>query len=196
MNTKNNISDFEDDDLKGLTPKLSKLSKKNPFKADEDYFDLFSSEIKNRITDFEEIKTEAPILSNTSKYNTFEIPANYFDELPTRIQEVVINKTSTTSFLEWLILLVKPNFAIPVLATLCIAFAGINFIEKQGERNTNETEFQISDEQLYSIDESTIIETITSASTVDNEKTIEKNNSIENYLIDNNVEEFSLKSEL
>lgn len=190
MNTKNNISNSEDDDLTKMAPHLTKSGKKSPFKADEDYFEAFALKLENRISDLEEIKSEALTLSNIPKYNPFEVPTNYFDELPARVQNVVNNKSSKTSILEWLILLTKPNFAIPVLATLLIAFAGINYIEKQSKATSTKMEYQLSDEeQLYMIDESTIIDAIVSSTGSENELKSEQNNSIENYLIENNIDE-------
>ena len=102
MNTKNNISDFEDDDLSEMAPHLSGSDKISPFKADDNYFDSFTSKLENRITDLEDIKSEAPVLINIPIFNTFETPGNYFDEFPTRIQKAVLNKGSETSIWEWL----------------------------------------------------------------------------------------------
>ena len=190
MNTKNNISNFEDDDLTEMAPRLSKLDGKSPFYADDDYFDSFTSKLESSISNLEAIKTEAPILSNITKYNSFEVPRNYFDELPSRIQDIVINKSSKTSILEWIILFIKPNFAIPVLTTLLIAFAGINYIEKQSTSTNTKIEYQLSDEeQLYLIDESTIIDAIVSSTSSESEKTTEQTTGIENYLIENNIDE-------
>lgn len=190
MNTKNNISNSEDDDLNEMAPRLSKLSGKSPFKAGSDYFDSFILKLEDHIADFEEIKTEAPVLSNIPKYSPFELPTNYFDELPTKIQDIVNNKTAKTSIFEWITLLIKPNFAIPVLTTLLIAFAGINYIEKQSKVTDTKMEYQLSEEeQLYLIDESIIIDAIVSGTSSENEKTIEQNTNIENYLIENNIDE-------
>ncbi|OFY83473.1 MAG: hypothetical protein A3F72_05980 [Bacteroidetes bacterium RIFCSPLOWO2_12_FULL_35_15] len=197
MNAKNNISNSEDDDLNEKAPHLSKLSGKSPFKADNDYFDSFILKLEDHIADLEEIKTEAPVLSNIPKYSPFELPTNYFDEFPTKIQDVVNNKTSKTNIFEWITLLIKPNFAIPVLTTFLIAFAGINYIEKQSKVTDTKMEYQLSEEeQLYLIDESIIIDAIVSGTSSGNEKTIEQNTNIENYLIENNIDERILNYEL
>lgn len=197
MNTKNNISNFEDDDLTGMVQRLSGSGKKSPFKADNDYFDSFTSKLENRIAVLEEIKSEAPVLSNIPILNPFETPTNYFDELPTKIQDIVLNNGSKTSIWEWLTLLIKPNFAIPVLTTLLIAFAGINYLEKQAKVTDTKTEYQLSEEeQLDFIDESNIIEEIVSNSNIENDILIEQNTGIENYLIDNHIDETNLNTEL
>jgi hypothetical protein len=190
MNTKNNISNFEDYDLNEIASHLSKLDKTTPFKADNDYFDSFASKLENRISNLEEIKSEAPILSNIPLYIPFEVPSNYFDEFPSRIQDIVNNKPLKTSIFEWLILLIKPNFAIPVLTTLLIAIAGVNYIEKKSKVSSTKIEYQLSDEeQLYLIDESTIIDVIVSSTNSENEIKPEQNTGIENYLIENNIDE-------
>ena len=191
MNTNDNIS-YQDNDLSGMAPKLSKLKNNSPFKASDDYFEKFTSKLQNRIEDFEETHTEAPALSGLPKYNEFEVPADYFDELPTRVQER-INKSKTASIAEWLILLIKPRFAVPVLTVVFVAFAGINFMNKNAVSQNTEFAEEISvEDQLLNIDESTLIESIASETNTDNGNVSSEDNSIENYLIDNNVDESSI----
>ena len=188
MINKNSISD-QDDDLKGA-PHLSNLNANNPFKSDADYFENFASKLQDQINDFEEIKSEAPVLSAIPKYNPFEVPHNYFDELSVNIQQKIINNRSTLSYREWIIQLIRPRFAIPVLATILIAVSGINFMNKHAETQKAEMSDQTSiEEELYSIDESTIIETLDPVAGTENGNILVEDNSIENYLIENNVDE-------
>jgi chromatin segregation and condensation protein Rec8/ScpA/Scc1 (kleisin family) len=187
-----NISN-QDDDLSGMAPKLSKLKANSPFKANDDYFEKFSSKLQNRIDDFEETNVDAPVLSNMAKYREFEVPADYFDELPTRIQQLIIDNKPSSSILEWLILLAKPRFVFPVLTVVLIAVAGINFMNKNAESSKTEVAEEISvEDQLANIDESTIIESLTADASKENEKISTEDNSIENYLIDNGVDESSI----
>lgn len=197
MSLKNNISNPEEDDLNEMAPLLWHIGNKSPFKADPDYFDSFSSKLESRISGFEEIKTEAPLLSNIPFYNPFETPADYFDELPTKIQKTINQKNTKPSILDWLILFIKPNVAIPVLTTLLIAYGAINYLEKQGEVTKPKTDYQLSEEEeLYLIDESTIIEALVTVSGQENKNAIEPNTGIENYLIENNMDEINLSNEL
>ena len=193
MNTTDNISN-QDDDLSGMAPKLSKLKNNSPFKANDDYFEKFSSKLQNRIDDFEETNAEAPILSNMPKYNEFEVPTDYFDELPSRVQQRIIDtKPSFSSALEWLLLLIRPRFIIPVLTVAFIAVAGINFMNKNAELPKTELAEELSvEDQLYNIDEATIIESLNADGGIENEATSTEDSNIENYLIDNGVDESSI----
>lgn len=165
----------------------------NPFKTGADYFESFNSKLQNRIDDFEEIKTLAPILSSIPKYNPFEAPAFYFDELPTVVQERCMESKSDTSVIEWFILLIKPRFAIPVLAIVLIAVAGIHFMDKNAvlPQSTIVEELTI-EEHLYTIDEATIIEKLTADATLENGTVSEDDNSIQDYLIDHDIDESNL----
>jgi hypothetical protein len=180
MNTRNNISDNEN--FKG----------KNPFKTSDDYFESFINKLQHRVDEFEELKTEAPILSTIPKYNPFETPCDYFDELPTHVQLHIINNKPVIALVEWLLLLIKPRFVLPVLTVTIIAIAGINLTNKNaGTASTQTIEETSLEEHLYTIDESTIIDAV--ASNVSTQNPSEDDNSIENYLIDNNIDELALK---
>jgi hypothetical protein len=192
---KNNDIENDNDDLKGMAPKLLKLSNSNPFKADTDYFENFESRLKQNIDGLDEIKTEAPYLYNIPKYNPFEVPAHYFDEVPTIIQQRCIESKPAISIIDWLLLLIKPRFAVPVLATIFIAISGIHFMEKNADLPKTETAEEISvEEQLYNIDESTIVEALTTEPA--DLKQNNANENIENYLIDNDIDETNLENEL
>ena len=193
MNNSSNIED-QDDDLKGMAPYLSRLSDNNPFKAGADYFESFENKLQEHINELEEIKNEAPVLSNIPKYNLFGVPVDYFDELPTIIQQRCIDDKSRPSLLEWLLLLIKPRFAVPVLTTLFIAFTGINYMNKNIESSSNTVAEEISvEEQLQNIDESTLVEELASNPNESIEATANTTNEhILNYLIDNNIDENNL----
>jgi len=191
---KNNDIENDNDDLKSMAPKLSKLGNNSPFKPDADYFENFENRLKQNIDGLDEIKTEAPYLYNIPKYNPFEVPAHYFDELPTIIQQRCIENKPTISIINWLLLLIKPRFAFPVLVTIFIAIAGIHFMEKNAELPKTEMAEEISvEEQLDYIDESTIVEALTIESTDLKQNT--PNENIENYLLDNDIDETNLENE-
>ena len=110
----------------------------------------------------------------------------YFDELPTRVQQRIINSKPSTSPLEWLILLIKPRFVVPVLTVAFIAVLGINYMNKNAELPKTQVAEEISlEDQLLNIDESTIIESLTADASYETEAVTTEDNSIENYLIDN-----------
>ena len=170
------------------------LNKHIPFNTGSDYFENFVSKINDRVDGYEEIKTIAPFLSNIPKYNPFEVPLGYFDELPATVQQRCTENKVSTSILEWLSLLIKPRFAVPVLATLFIAVAGIDFMNKSAvSYEPAIAEEYTVEEQLYTIDEATIIETLIADAGTDPSA---DDNSIEDYLIDNDIDESNLNNEL
>jgi hypothetical protein len=197
MSTENNI--HEENDLNGIDPRFKKAAINNPFKPDGDYFENFADKMQLRVNAFEEIKNEAPLLSNIPKYNPFEVPSGYFDELPTLVQQrVIAEKTKAPSLIEWLQLMIKPRFVIPVLTVALIAFAGIHNVNRDAvtEKPAFAEEINVDDQlQLQNIDESTIVDAIASqagtSATTDNE-----NQHIVDYLMDNNVDETNLTSSL
>lgn len=192
MNLNNNIHDNE-----GLNDQTGSFNAgENPFKPDNDYFENFQSKIMSRVEEFEELKTEAPVLSNIPKYNPFEVPAYYFEELPTLVQEKCGSKNGQASWKDWLMMVFRPNFAIPVLSVVLIAFTAIYYLEKNEMKIEPVTAEEINvEEQLQNIDESTIIDALTAqlnhGTSADND-----NDKIMNYLLENNVDETNLNYEL
>lgn len=190
MNTDNNIHDEPEN-----IPNLNRSGNKNPFKPDGDYFEDFTSRLQSRIDHLEEIKTDAPLLTNIPKYNPFDVPADYFEDLPTLIQSRIILK-SQTSWMEWFTLLIKPRFFIPVVITLLIAFAGINYFNEHPNESVKPISEEINvDDQLQTIDETIIVDELT-AETETSVTTESDNDRIVNYLIENNVDETNFNTEL
>lgn len=195
MNLDHNINN-EDADLSGMAPKLSKLKANNPFSPSDIYFDELASKLQNRIDDLEEIKDNAPTLSNINKYNPFEVPKDYFEELPSIIQNQVIESNCRSSRFEWLALLIKPRFAFPMITIIFITIGAINFMNENAEvkNDTNSEELSLED-HLYYINETEIIEQLTAEANIDEENVTDEN-SIENYLLDNTIDDTNLNNEL
>ncbi len=195
MNDDDNILN-EDNDLNEMAPKLSKHSSNNPFNPSESYFNSFTSKLQNRIDDEEEIKALAPTLLSIDKYSPFEVPKDYFEELPTIIQERVIESKKKSAGLDWLILLFRPRFAVPLVVTVFIAIAGIKYMNNNSIKNIESTEELSLEDNLYYINETDILEHLTADASIENESTSEDDNSIEEYLLDNNIDESNLSNEL
>jgi|SRR3954470_7606507 hypothetical protein len=190
------IKNTEGEDPFDLNSPLSSQNGKNPFRVDDSYFDAFSAKLNNVIADLEEIKEEAPILYSIPKYNPFEVPAGYFDELPSLVQELVTLKQPRFSIKEWILQLIRPNFAFPVAITILIAAAAIHFIDKQAEPKTEMTADMSVEEQLYPIDENVIVDLLNENTTETESKFSSPDETITNYLIDNNVDENSLNVDI
>lgn len=189
MNTNENTG--EEKEMEPGSP-LSALNETNPFAVNDLYFEDFNKRLNERILEMEELKTIAPTLISMPVYNPFKTPEGYFDELPAIIQTNIPVESPSFSFKEWLFLLIKPNFALPVLITIFISIAGIHFVNKQVTIRDNYMASDISDEeQLYPIDEATLVDLLSNTNTVD-EKAEEP---IENYLLDNNIDETILNTD-
>lgn len=182
MNTVNNIPENED-------PQFNKGGNKNPFGTGPGYFESFNEKLKGRIEQYEELRSEAPLLSNIPKYNPFEVPASYFDELPAIVQQKCISSQKLPA-LEWLKMLFRPNFAIPVLTVMLIAFAGIHYLNQSSEKNNYVSETVSIEEQLQNIDETTIIDALADASVNESDADPESEN-IKEYLLDNHIDEIN-----
>ncbi|HET6224953.1 MAG TPA: hypothetical protein VFF27_01650 [Bacteroidia bacterium] len=189
------IKNTEDEHLFDPNSPLSSANGKNPFRMDDSYFDSFSIRLTTAISDLEELKEEAPTLYSIPKYNPFEVPAGYFDELPMLVQELATFQQSHFSLKEWLLQLVKPNFAFPVAITVIIAITAIRFIDKQAEQPKTEVASEVSlEEQLYPIDENILVDLLDESEIESTHAASEE--PITNYLIDNNIDETSLAVDL
>jgi hypothetical protein len=189
MNPDNNINDSED--LTGKAPGFNRSGTNNPFGPGNDYFENFQNKIMSRVEEYEELHIQAPFLSNIPKYNPFDIPVGYFDELPGIIQEKCLNKNFKTEWREWLALIFRPGFAIPVLTVFLIAFSAIYYLQKNESVIEKPVAEELNiEEQLQNIDEFIIVDALADAG---NEPINEsENEKIKNYLLDNNLDETSL----
>jgi hypothetical protein len=203
MHTDHNIFN-EEDNLNELAPELSKLRAKDAFlnpqrnpDASTDYFNSFGSRLQSRMEDLDELEAIAPELLSIGKSNSFAVPSDYFDELPTRIQERTQKPSSSSQITEWLLLLIKPRFAFPMIVILFLAFAGINFMNKNAELNVPDPTNELTlEDHLYYIEESDIIDQLSEKMSSDNSILSENENNIEDYLLDNDVDESNLNNEL
>ena len=188
----NTLKNTEGDEQFDPNSPLSSMNKTNPFGMEASYFEDFGAQLSNRITEFEELKNDAPFLAAIPKYNPFEVPAGYFDELPNQIQELINIQHPHFSLKEWLIQFIRPNFAIPVTTTIVIAILAIQFVTKQVKQPKKEAAELSIEEQLYPIDESTLVDLLSI-----NTETIASSGDepITNYLIDNNVDEAILNND-
>jgi len=171
---------------------------KNPFNTGPGYFENFAQKILESVDAYEEIKNEAPLLSNIPKYNPFDVPAGYFDELPVLVQQRCADAGAGTSIMDWLKMVFRPRFAIPVLTTVLIAFGGIYYMNNNSVSNiaNNPVAEELSiDDQLQEIDETIIVDALTAEA---NTESVSDNADadIVDYLMENDIDEISLSTEL
>ncbi len=184
---------MDEEALSSSAPRLASIKHASPLVANDDYFNRFNQKLQNNIEEFEEIKLEAPLLASIPKYNPFEVPAHYFDDLPSRVQQIVSTKKSSTSLIEWLMLVIQPRFVLPVIITLFVSFSGIRYLNTISTMPKMEaSEEQSTEEELWSIDEGTIMESMNASESTENSAVASDDASIQNYLIENNVDEANL----
>ena len=191
------LKNTDDDEQLNLNSPLSSIPGKNPFQVEDSYFDAFSTRLNNTIAELEELKAEAPLLSSIPKYNPFEVPAGYFDELPAVIQELVNTEKLRFSMREWIFQFFRPNFSIPVFTVIAIAIAAIHFVNQQVTKTPADLTADLTlEEQLYPIDESILIDLLSKSNAETDSKQSPAVASITDYLIDNDVDDASLNTDL
>lgn len=194
MNNNHHIND--PDDVNDLPPAVNKAGKGSPLVAGDDYFEAFANKMQARVEAFEELQQEAPLLSNIPKYNPFTVPAHYFDDLPHQVQERCLATKKTTGIVQWLLLALKPRFAVPALSFVCLALVA-NFYFNRTSIVPTVAEESTLDEQVQSIDEATIIDALTAdAGTTSTSTATAEDDPIVDYLMDNNLDETTLNTEL
>ena len=189
MNTNENME--EGNEIEPNSPLFTRNGK-NPFAVTDLYFEDFTSQLNERILEMEELKTIAPLLISIPVCNPFETPEGYFDELPGIVQTKIPVVQPFFSLKEWLLLFIKPNFALPVFITILISIAAIHFVNKQVATTDKNIISDISDEeQLYPIDEATLVDLLSD----NNPGDFKPDEPIEDYLLDNNVDETTLNTD-
>ncbi|MBL7890867.1 MAG: hypothetical protein JNL24_15035 [Bacteroidia bacterium] len=177
MDQHNNI---DDTNLKGIP-------KQHPFGTESDYFSKLNERIIDRVNEFEELKDMAPTLNQIPKYNPFSVPADYFESFPTEVQNKIAAHKTATKWTDWLVLLFKPSFSVPVLSVLLITFVGIKNIDKMGGQNAVVQDTYSIYDELEHIEESMLIDEV--VNNADDQVT--DDSEIEEYLIENEIEELN-----
>ena len=82
------------DELKFLSPLLSKVSKETPYSVPAGFFQSLSEDVLMRIdekenhqTSKEEIESLSPLLSRLKNKNTYSVPAGYFNALESNVEK-------------------------------------------------------------------------------------------------------------
>ena len=168
-----------------LATSLETIPKENPFEVPADYFNSLSVMIEQRVA--------ATELSAIPKENPFEVPPGYFERLNSEITDKVIASTKQKGF-EWIGLFRRPKLAVS-FATLTLAV----FIVFKVSFKSKYDRYSFSDQEISNshfmndIDEGTIIETLYSDTKTN---TIPNQGEVENYLLDNNVDESQITGQL
>jgi len=168
---------LNDDELENTAPGLSKMKKENPFRIPENYFDSLAENIQKKIS-------ETSDLERMSKENPFQVPENYFESLPYSVSEKIAIKKNKSISISW-----KPKYAYAVAAVIIVVILGIKYFNRDITPNKIENYVTIEDLQssayLAEVDESILIEQL---ELQNQSNQVSDDNSIEQYLIDNNID--------
>lgn len=142
------------------------------FAVPQNYFENLSEQIENKIA-VEQIKSLV-------KEEGFKTPANYFEKLNSAILDQTINATPKIKKISlWRSDLVKYAAA----ACLIIATATGFYFNQNDEAAQNTTAELVSEQMLYDIDESVIIEHLQESENMNT--SLASDTEIENYILEN-----------
>ena len=139
----------------------------------------------------EELKNIAPSLNALKRKNSFEVPENYFEELPYSIQEKCISKQSerkVVSALFW-----KLCIPLSIVAIALVIFMPLQ-TNKVSIASTQEMSAYLEQELDSEIDESMVQDAYSFEK--ENVNSNNKTQNIEDYLIENDVDESLLTEEI
>lgn len=158
----------------------------NPFSTPPSYFDNLSGDILHKIETLPDFNGVAPT-------TPFGVPDHYFENLSTQITDrVIASKNARKPSL--LASLFRPTIAIPLAFASIVLIASIIYFNQNKNINLPVQEFTSEDldesDFLQNIDESVFVDLIT----FDN--TNIKEDSLEEYLLDNEIDISQLENEL
>lgn len=166
-------------------------STKNPFKIPESYFDGLQEKIQRKI----EQKEGSLVLLPLEKTD-FKIPPSYFEHLPGRInQRISEREAKTISFRNYYN---KYKYSAIAVAAAVAAIIAMYFFYPSSP-GINEREMFVSADEisnsfyLQEIDEATLIEEISESSL---EEISDQETPVEEYLLENGIDEIILIDEL
>jgi hypothetical protein len=173
-----------DDELKKMAPRLSELKRENPFKVPDDYFDSLSRSIQQQIQSL-------PDYEKTAAKNAFKVPEGYFDSLPTIIQQRIIDeKSKRVNWGEMIdAIFFKPKFVLALASVALLVVFSVKYFNRPISVQPAVAEVSYSELSnsiyLAEIDESILADALAVQTNSDDEQ---NDVSLENYLIENNID--------
>lgn len=137
----------------------------------------------------EELKNIAPHLSQLPKKDAFTVPEGYFDDLPSRIQDRVITQRKLTS----------SNFSpvwifstLGVASVLCVMFFLGKSPEVQNSISEQEASAYINENLEQEFDETLLADELITS----NNKTFTSDENLEEYILNQDIDEQLLREEI
>jgi len=181
----------EYDDLKRLAPGLSRLKNENPFSVPDHYFDSLSENIQKKIQTL-------PDFERTSPENPFRVPEGYFDSLPgTTRQRILEGKEKQSIFGEWISTVLRPKVSLPFATLIVLIISGIVYFKRPTVLTVPDNSLTCEEIKTSSciedIDETMLIEVLEQQQ---NSGNVKEDKSLEQYLIDNDIDISQLEKRL
>jgi hypothetical protein len=171
-----------DDELRKMAPRLSELKRENPFQVPDSYFDSLADNIQQQIQ-------VLPDFDKVAAQNPFNVPEGYFDSLPTAIQQRIIDERSERiSVGRWIAsVLFRPKFAVAFASVAVLLVFSVRYFSRTINVSSTASEISYTD-----LDESVLYDALAEQSN----STTQKDESIEDYLIDNHIDVSQLTEHL
>jgi hypothetical protein len=173
---------FENEEEK-LRSSLEK--NKNPFSVPGEYFENLSGKIMDKVRSLPDYETSAD-------YNPFNVPDDYFEKLPSIISDKIASKKAFSS--QGAVIFSRPRIVIPIAFATIIILAGIFLFKQRNHSDNTQQEFTIDDLKnstyIQSMDEDIFVDVLSS------QKESVQDESIEQYLIDNNIDLSQIENKL
>jgi hypothetical protein len=174
---------FDDNDLRKIAPRLSELKRENPFIVPDDYFDSLSRSIQQQVQSL-------PDFEKTAAKEHFKVPEGYFDSLPTIIQQLIIDeKKKRISWGEIVDgIFFRPKFALALASVAMLIVFSVKYFNRPISVQPVVAEISASDisgsTYFAEIDETLLAEAVAMHIATDEQK----ETSLEDYLIENNID--------
>lgn len=184
-------ANFSDDELEKRTNGLSELKKENPFKVPDQYFDSLPNQIMDKIETL-------PDLQRINKTNPYRVPEGYFDSIPASVQQRILEEKNKKSIFRGLTSIsFLPKYSLALAVIIVLVIFGIKFFTKPSTLKAPENYFSLEEIQnsacFAELDEATLVDALRQQN---NTITTPVDNSIEQYLIDNNIDISQIENRL
>jgi len=172
-----------DNEMRKIAPRLSELKKENPFIVPDDYFDSLSRSIQQQVQSL-------PDFEKTAAKEHFKVPEGYFDSLPTIIQQRILDeKKKRISWGEIVDgIFFRPKYALALASVAILIVFCIKYFNRPISVQPALAEISASDidnsTYLADMDESLLADAVA----VQTASGGEKDASVEDYLIENNID--------
>lgn len=177
------MKDFKDIEEEKLRELLK--GKDNPFTIPSSYFEKLPDNIMDKINSL-------PDFENKAINNPFIVPDGYFENLPSEISVKITSQKS--KLYTWLNNLQRPRIAIPIAFATIILLAGLFFYKQSTYTKSTQQEITADDVRnstyMFNMDEDLFVDVLS------NQNDSETDESLEQYLIDNNIDLSQIENKL